>query len=139
VLEESSASGLRLSVPPSKLSALELVLAGAHTDDPAQLSALKETAQLLYVGAEAMIVADYDHPPRLLSRCKDSLYALGCKRERSLAQNVNLGAECPQNVGLVQMVGRRDYDCVEPILLEQLFHVREYIGNTESLRESARH
>jgi hypothetical protein len=36
------------------------------------------------------------------------------------------------------MVGRRDYDCVEPILLEQLFHVREYIGNTESLREGAR-
>ena len=36
------------------------------------------------------------------------------------------------------MIGRRHYNRVESVLLEQLLHVGEYVGNTESLRERAR-
>ena len=36
---------------------------------------------------------------------------------------------------LVQMIWRRDDDCVDSILLEKLLHVGVYVGNAESLRE----
>ena len=84
-----------------------------------------------------MIVAHNDHSSRLFCRCKDSLDTLRGKRERSLAENVNLGAECTQNVRLVEVIGRRNHNRIDPILLEQLFHVRVDIGHTEPLRQRA--
>lgn len=39
---------------------------------------------------------------------------------------------------LVQMIRRSDNHCIEPVMIEKLLDVGEHIGNTESLRESAR-
>ena len=50
---------------------------------------------------------------------------------------MNVRPQRAQNVWLMQMVGRRNYYCVNAIRLEQLFHVRVHVRNGKSLRERA--
>jgi hypothetical protein len=46
---------------------------------------------------------------------------------------VNLLLERAKHVRLVQMVRRRDYDCVELVGIEQLIYVGEDVGNAKTL------
>src|SRR4051812_39349287 len=104
VLEEGAAAGLWTPVPPTRATAGELILPRPDPDQPAQLAALQEPIKLLNVAAESVVVADDYFATSLLRRGENSLDTARCQRERTLAQNIDLRLERPQNVGLVKMV-----------------------------------
>jgi hypothetical protein len=138
MLEECSAARFRFSESPSLLRTLELVLSGAHANDSSELSTLQKSAELLNVGAEAMIVTDHYHSPGLFSGRKDSFHPVRRERQGPLTQHMNFRAQGAQHVRLVQMIRSSDNYRIEPVMLEKLLDVREHIGNAESLREGAR-
>lgn len=61
MLEKRSAARFGFSESPSLLRTLELILSGSHAYDLSELATLEKSAELLNVGAEAMIVTNHHH------------------------------------------------------------------------------
>jgi hypothetical protein len=137
MFHERAAAGFGLSISPSLRAGLEMILARAHSDDAPKLSALEKPAELLNIGTKAVIVADDDHAVCFFRSVENSVNALRREGERPLAQHVHVGSQRPQNVRLMEMIGRCDNNGVYQIRLEQLFKVSVDIGDSESLRERA--
>jgi hypothetical protein len=138
VLHESAAARFRLSVSPTRLAGLEVILSTADPDNSAKLSALQKPAELLDVGTKTVVVAHHNHASGLFGFAQNSAHAMRGQRQGALAKHVNVRSQSAQNVRLVQMIRRRNYDRIDAIGLEQLFHVRVDIGDGESLRERTR-
>ena len=85
-----------------------------------------------------MVVRHEHLSPRTLGRIDDALDATRRERHRTLAQHVHARRDRAEHVRLVQMVGRRDDDRIEPLGLEQILDVRVRVGHLESVRERAR-
>ncbi|HEV8260031.1 MAG TPA: hypothetical protein VGQ19_04645, partial [Burkholderiales bacterium] len=75
------------------MAGAELVLTGAHADDPSQLSSLKKAIQLLHVAAKTVVVADHNHSLRFLGRRENAVHTRSSERQWTLAQDVNLGQQ----------------------------------------------
>src|SRR5947209_10833532 len=133
MLEERTAARFGTSETPASASAGELILPRAYADQSAQLTALKESIELLDIAPEAMVVADDYLPARLLCRRENPFHTARGQRQRPLAQNVHLGLERAQHVRLVQVVRRSDDDRVDLVELQQILDVGEHIGDLHSL------
>lgn len=77
MLHECATTALRLSVTPTLMRGLELVLARPNSNDPAKLAALQKPVELLHVRAKTMVVTDHNHASRFFRSRKNVLYALG--------------------------------------------------------------
>ena len=85
MLEESSATSLGSSEPPTCATRRELILTRPHTDEASELATLQEAIELLNVTAEAMVVADDDFAARLLSSGENAIDAARGERKWALA------------------------------------------------------
>ena len=107
----------------------------------AQLAALDEAADDLYVGPVAVIHPDHHDPVALLRGPDDAGGARGGHRQRLLHQHVEVGGERREDVRLVQVIGRADHDGVERLEAQQVLDVvervldREPVGQRAGLRQ----
>ncbi len=90
VLEECSSTCLGTPESPPGAGCRELILPRPHTDEAPQLTALQKAIELLYITAEAMVVADDDFSSGLLSRSENALDTTRRQRQRPLAEHINL-------------------------------------------------
>ena len=109
----------------------------ANADQPAELTALEKTTELLDVAPKAMIVSNYNLAVDRFGRFQNALDTADREGEGSLAQHVNLLLQCAEYMRFVEMIRSRNDDGVDLFRVEQLVHVREYVRHPEPLREGA--
>ena len=105
--------------------------------DAPQLAALDEAADDLHVGPVAMVHPDHHDAVALLRGTDDPLRRGGVHRERLLDQDVEIGRERGEDVGLVEVIGRADDDRVERLEPEQVLDVVERVLDPEPVGEGA--
>ena len=85
-----------------------------------------------------MVIRHEHHSTAALGRGKDPLDAARREGQGPLAEDMHLGRERAENVGLVQVIGRGDDDGVELIELEKILDVGERVGDAEAVGERSR-
>lgn len=138
MVEKHAATRFRATHAPSLGGPLERVRAGPDADQLAELSAFDEAGESLNVSAITMVVADHHRAIDAIGGGQNSIDATRRQRERPFTEDVLLRRQRTEHVWFVQMVGRRDHDCIELVELEQILDVREHVRNAEAIGESAR-
>ena len=137
IVEEGATARFDAPSAPPHFRALLMVRAGAYSGQLSQLAAAQEARERLNVAAKAMVIGHEHLASRAGRRIHDALHPLCRQGKGSFHEDVHASRDRTQHMRLVQMIGRRQNDRLQPAHLEQVSDVGVHVGNIEAVGERA--